>query len=281
MNEYYTDICDQTMFVQRIRKEAESFLASAPEGALHVTGSHGSHQYRVRYEAEKKTVFLRKKDHALAATLAQKEYCRKIVAVTERLERELSAVGRLGAGRSAHFVYEALAGVFLSMPARKAELVHPFVLPDEAFVEQWLNVTVSGPGFKEGAPEIYAERGERVRSKSEKMIADKLFMLGIPYRYESQVTLQNGETVCPDFMILDIAERKEILFEHFGLMSDENYQNRTAWKIDMYGRSGYLPGENFLFTMETAEQPLDMRYFEKIIRNRLRLPAGERPGGWR
>ena len=206
-----------------------------------------------------------------AGALAQKDYCRRFIECAAKVRSVLLNLEEKGLGQSASVMYEALTSVYLGLPPGKRELVAPYVLPNEEFVAQWLSKPGSGPGFKDGTPEIYAERGERVRSKSEKMIADKLFMLGIPYRYESTVMLEDGSMVCPDFTILDAAERSEILFEHFGLMSDQDYQNRTVSKMEIYARNGYVLGQNFLFTMETADKPLDMRHFERIIRNRLDL----------
>ncbi len=275
MNEYYTEISEQIKIVREVKERAQRFLASAPEGVLRVTNSHGSFQYRVRSAAGGPAVYLKKKDMELARTLAQKEYCQRAFEKAAAVEAELVSFEKRNIGRSASFMYSELSEVYNTLPQGKKNLTEPYVLPDEIFIKEWLERPDSRLGFKEGTPEIYSERGERVRSKSEKMIADKLYMLGIPYRYESSLILQSGEIVHPDFTILDIAERKDIIFEHFGLMGDEDYQNRAAWKLETYIRNGYMPGETFLFTMETADRPLDLRSFEKMIRNRLRMPAAK------
>ena len=54
--------------------------------------------------------------------------------------------------------------------------------------------------------ELVTNNGEIVRSKSEKIIADLLFMLGIPYVYECPLDTPGG-TIYPDFTILDISTR--------------------------------------------------------------------------
>ncbi len=277
MGNHFTDVGEQRSILRKAETEARRFLASAPEGAVYVSRNNGTFQYRVRKNGESRNgKYLKKKDIALARALAQKDYCRRFVECAERVDRELSILEDRETACSASFMYTELAEAYLAMPAGKRELVEAYVLPGEAFVEKWLAAPGNILGFKEGTAEIYAERGERVRSKSEKMIADKLFMLGVPYRYEDLVVFENGETVCPDFKILDVAERKEILFEHFGLMSDEDYQNRTVYKMELYNRNGYELGRDFLFTMETADKPLDMRCFERMIRARLGLTSRRR-----
>ena len=65
-------------------------------------------------------------------------------------------------------------------------------------------------------------RGERVRSKSEAMIADTLYRLKIPYKYECPLTIRrktgtsrNTKTIYPDFTCLNVRLRQEFVWEHF------------------------------------------------------------------
>ncbi len=278
MSEYLTDVSEQKKELDHIVRKARKFLVSAPEGVLYVGRSGKTFQYHVRQASQGKNgVYLKKKDIEKARALAQKDYCQRLLESAEAVYADFDLLERIHACRSISFMYSALAEVYSSMPPGKRELVEPYVLPDEAYIQKWLSAPASSLGFKDGAAEIYTERGERVRSKSEKMIADKLYMLGVPYRYESTTLLDDGTMVCPDYMILDISERKEILFEHFGMMGDEDYENKALAKIETYTRNGYEVGRSFLYTMETTERPLDMRHFERMIRSRLGM-AGKVKG---
>lgn len=60
----------------------------------------------------------------------------------------------------------------------------------------------TGKQFREGEPVILTNRGERVRSKSEKIIADCFFRKGIPYKYECPLYLKGLGIIYPDFTIL-------------------------------------------------------------------------------
>lgn len=53
------------------------------------------------------------------------------------------------------------------------------------------------------------ETDERVRSKSEVIIADILNQEGIPYRYECPLQLKGWGKVYPDFTVLSERERPE------------------------------------------------------------------------
>ena len=58
------------------------------------------------------------------------------------------------------------------------------------------------------------EKGELVRSKSELLIADMYYSLGIPYKYEAGVKLRGGIVRYPDFTLLRVRDRKEFYHEH-------------------------------------------------------------------
>lgn len=55
---------------------------------------------------------------------------------------------------------------------------------------------------KEGMPVILTEKGERVRSKSEKILADYFYRKNILYKYEKPLYLKGYGTVYPDFTFL-------------------------------------------------------------------------------
>lgn len=84
------------------------------------------------------------------------------------------------------------------------------------------------------------KRGERVRSKTEKIIADKLYSMGIPYRYEYPVKIKGYGMIYPDFMLLNISTRENICFEHFGMMDNAEYCEKAIKKIEGYIKSGYV-----------------------------------------
>lgn len=124
--------------------------------------------------------------------------------------------------------------------------------------------------FKEDAPEYYSDKGERMRSKSEIIIANILNKNGIPYRYECPIKLKSGETYYPDFMVLNVRERKEMYWEHLGLMGDYDYRERNLAKILKYEANGLFMGDKLLLTFETSTQPLSTVTIERVVNKYLR-----------
>ena len=57
---------------------------------------------------------------------------------------------------------------------------------------------------------------------------------------------------------------KEFIWEHFGLMDNPDYANRTASKLKVFNENKIFPGKNLIITMETAEtQPHTQRFLQR------------------
>ena len=78
------------------------------------------------------------------------------------------------------------------------------------------------------------ERGEAVRSKSEVIIADKLYRQKLDYHYEAPLEL-GGVVKYPDFTIEDDDAGKTYYWEHCGLLTDPAYLQRWSAKEKWYG----------------------------------------------
>jgi len=97
------------------------------------------------------------------------------------------------------------------------------------------------------------EKGHLVRSKSELVIANILFHLGIPYEYEQPLELkEGGPPIHPDFSFTDPAGDR-IVWEHLGMMSREDYRLSWERRRKDYEAAGYKAGVN-LFTSEDDDR---------------------------
>ena len=241
----------------------ERTLRTSPEGKLRVsTFRNKARYYQVKENKSTQGKYLRKNEQDLAMRLAQKDYDTRFIKTAEKLAKTLDWMIRIGAQREIHYVYQTLAEVYTNLPEHRRKLVIPYVLPDDLFVAAWKDVKYEGKGFWEDNPEIVTDNGERVRSKSEKMIADWLLKMNIPYRYEFPLETEDLGIVFPDFTILDVWNRRNIILEHFGLIEEEGPRRRMINKFNAYINEGYHLGDDFLFTMEADNLTLDTRYLE-------------------
>ena len=115
------------------------------------------------------------------------------------------------------------------------------------------------------------ERSDLVRSKSEWIIADKLYAAHIDYQYE-QPKMLNGVERSPDFTIVDDDSGKTWYWEHNGMISNEDYRQRWERKLAAYRQEGILTlaeggGKNgtLLITEEKAGIGLDASEIKKNI----------------
>jgi hypothetical protein len=116
------------------------------------------------------------------------------------------------------------------------------------------------------------ERGDLVRSKSELVIADKLFARGVGYAYEQGLVLRNGRIRYPDFTITDQARGMTFYWEHLGMLDDPGYRARWESKRAEYLESGIEPPDGAADSegvlIETRDQPgggLDAAEIARII----------------
>ncbi len=108
-------------------------------------------------------------------------------------------------------------------------------------------------------------KGHMVRSKTELIIADKLFNAGISYEYEKPL---DGETrrsrIFPDFSFT-AAAGDLIIWEHFGRMDDPKYVDGHEWKMKWYADNGFVEGENLFLTKETLASGVKSEDFDVVL----------------
>lgn len=265
-----SEIKERLSYLKKLEVQAEKSLKENPlEGRIKINSSSKYPQvYLITKSNDTGGKYLGKKDSKIISRYCQRDYNRHMLKKVRKLingcEKFLNNLpSELGSASLENFLAE-------KNPVRRKYLTDS-VLSDDEFVKEWLSVKYKGKAFSENYGELITDRGERVRSKSEMLIANKLTALGIPYRYEYPYKLRDRHgfkiTVYPDFTLLNKETRKEIILEHFGRMDDPEYVSHTLEKLLLYGRNGIFPGSRFMFTIETSTRPFDVRLFEKQLKS--------------
>lgn len=244
----------------------------APQGRIRISQNGGHPEYYLVTErGSLRGKYLPHSQKTLARQLAQKDYDARLIKL---LQKEITALQnymkQTSNGRAIPELYDSLC------PARRS-LITPAILTNEQYAARWQDVSWTGRPFAPDAPYICTAHGERVRSKSEVIIADTLFRYNIPYRYEFPITLKRSNsadirrdfgssiTLYPDFLCLNTRTRTEFYWEHFGLMDSTEYSNNAAGKLRLYTENGILAGRNLIITMETQTEPPSIKALEKLI----------------
>ena len=261
MSEFKEILIQELGELKRVYRDIQQSLENAPTGRLRISHCRTTTQYYVREEGELGNGhYLPKEKTDLATKLAQRDYDENLKKLLEeRIAALKNALAAYGKGEP--------TDIYDSLSEERKKIVIPRYMSDEEYAEKWQSVEYIHKDFSPDVPEIYSERGERVRSKSEKIIADKLFMMGIPYRYECPVNIPGySNPFHPDFTILHVKTRKVYYLEHFGKMGDAEYVEKNLRKINIYAKNGICVGENLLLTFETNNCPLDFRSVEETLR---------------
>lgn len=248
----------RTMELERIERRIGATYSNMYAGEkLYLSKSHGTYQYYSLKEG--KRVYIPKKERHKAIAMAQQEYDDLLLKKIQEEKLILKHFEKI-------FAKEWWESCYNSLPRAKQILVNKHVYTNEEYAEEWQKTEYKGNSYPFPQKEIYTDKNERVRSKSEKMIADRLNQFGIPYRYECPLALCKGDVIYPDFTILNVRTRKEWYLEHLGMMSDIGYSLKNIKKIEEYQKNGLWPGRGLLVTYESDDGALDTRLLDKMIR---------------
>lgn len=206
--------------------------------------------------------YLHKIDMDMVKALVQKDYMGKVVCAADKEVKALKLAIN-------SFPKITAEDIYMTLPEERRALINPIKRPDDEFVRDWLSEEYLHKGFKEREPYYETMNGERVRSKSEQIIADHLKQAGIPYKYEYPIVI-NGELIHPDFKILRVSDRKEIYLEHCGRVDKPDYSDDMVIRVNNYAMNGIIIGDNLYLLFETLNNPLDVRVLNRMIEEQFR-----------
>ena len=257
-NELKDALASRYEFVQRVISYIKKNITSLPEGRVRILRRNSDVYYYSVVDGDDNNGKIVPKDNTrLARGLAQRTYWEDVLKVALQEERLIRKLIDRYPDSVVEEVYETLS-------QDRQELVTPVIPTDQQYVEKWLSQEFRHKGFKEGMPFYTTIKGERVRSKSEQIIADRLTAKNIPYIYEKPLPVGN-DIFHPDFTILRMSDRKELYLEHLGRLGEMGYATDAVNRINKYHRNGFVLGDNLFLTGETAEMPFDVRTLDKLI----------------
>lgn len=250
------DLLNEKKKLEHILKTSKNRLSKLTAGKLRVFTKYGG-QYYLYNSVSNKWDYVSKKNLDLVKPIAQFEYETMVV---KEVEEQIKLIDQF----IAVYDQDIVGHIQSSMIPARLKLISPHILSVEEYTAQWLSTPyASNPYPIENG--FLTIKGDFVRSKSESIIADRLYSLNIPYKYECPCHLSDG-TIYPDFTILNVNTRTEILLEHFGRMDDPEYVNRSFMpKLTRYIKNGYELGKNLLFSFETLNHSLNIGQLQRLI----------------
>ncbi len=254
--EFYEQAANYLQELEKNLTRCNKGLAQMPEGRLVVHSNNNRFEFYC-YKDEKQT-YIRKSETEFISQLAQKAY---LTHFKKYAENEIAAL-------QAYFhVRKDIASPlkFLEENPAISTMVSPKIFKGTPEQKSWAQAPYDQHDFREEGLIIRTAQGHYVRSKSECIIANSLFAEGVPYRYEN-ILFINGKTYRPDFEIYTM-NGKHIIWEHLGLMSNQEYMKRAIEKIKNYINAGFIPGINLILTADEKDgMGIDSFIVRQIIR---------------
>lgn len=224
--------------------------------------SHGLEQLYCYNTSTKTRKYIKSKDIIKYAPIMQRDYDISVNKTLLKIQKKLTRISK----DLKEVDLELVKSIYETQSQSKKKFINPIIESDEVFIKSWYDENQGGQNSYPIEGNIYTSKGEKVRSKSEKILADLFQKYSIPYVYEPRIKLENGQSLCPDFAILNKRTRKTIYWEHLGLIDQDEYAVRTMEKFHEYQKNNLRLGENLLLSMESSKSSLNTKIVEEQIK---------------
>lgn len=243
--------------LQEVEKKLKIYKNLEP-GNIRVATSHGCRQFYLRSPGAEKEEYIstieKEKIHLLAQRDYEEKVYRTLVGMRNRLKKFVDG-----------YDPDAVEHIYERMCTVRKELIIPIVPTANMAIEEWMKKYKGSENTFGEATEFKTLRGEYVRSKSEKILADYFYNNHIPYQYEPRFELDDYRNKYPDFVLLNVRKKKTIYWEHLGRVGELDYATRNFAKLMDYEKNGLVLGDNLIVTLETLERPLDIKIVEEKV----------------
>ena len=210
MEDYKEYLENQLKRIVRMISEIDLHLEKSkvfPDKYINYCKSNGKIQYCWVDKKTKKRKYAKLDEIESVRNVAQRDYEEKLrtklCIIKKSLERFLS-----------EYDIPSLEEIYSRMSDARKELVIPIIEPKELRIKKWKNVEYEPMGFEEGDPIFISDKGIRVRSKSELMIANTLEKMNIPFHYEYPTRIKLLGNVRPDFTCLNERTGKQYMWKN-------------------------------------------------------------------
>ena len=219
---------------------------------------------------DSKEKYLKQSDRKLIKELSGKTYLQKLdkAAQSEKMQIDKCIEVLESKHNRAGKDLADIDNVYDRLPDYVKENVEPAEMSDEAYARKWQSKKYNRRWMKKDEKYYETPRGDKVRSKSEWIIASMLENAGVPYRYEEIVPLDGrvGVFMHPDFTVLNKRTRQVYYWEHCGMMGERDYmENSFMPKMSEYYNFEFFPGDKILLTFESKDHPLDTVDVKRLI----------------
>ncbi|MBQ0027659.1 MAG: hypothetical protein KBS96_03545 [Lachnospiraceae bacterium] len=245
--------------LEKVVERSNQVENAGVQGRLRVRKVKESFQYyHVKEKCDSKGEYIKKSERSLATKLAYKQYYSTIGKVAKKELNQLNYILSI-------YNPNMLIETYNNMHEGRKTLIKPVEMDNRDYADMWQAMTYDRKPIDLNRAVQQTIKGEIVRSKSEALIADTLYAMGIPYHYEMPLYLEGIGVIYPDFTVLNIEKRKVFYLEHLGMIDERGYLRDAVERLDGYEKNEIYPGESLLLTYETEKRPLKRDELKKML----------------
>lgn len=234
-----------------------------PSQDIHISNINKNVRYYCKNNVDgMKEYYIRKSNTDLIKKLLQKKYEKDVSRI---IDREIYRLDKF-LSKSENWE-EQIRDIYSKNPLEVKAHIKPIDVSNDDYARLWLSKIYDKKPICENQTTHTTNNNETVRSKSELNIANMLHKYNIPYKYECPLEIKPGVIIHPDFTVLNVARRKEIYWEHRGMMDDREYAKDSVKRIKDYNRSNIFLGDRLIITEETINSQLGTDEIERLIRH--------------
>lgn len=270
---------DLLTFLEKNLKKVSTELEEAPTGTLVRVTDRG----KVKYLKSDKVDDGYRRKHAdpdadIVKALVRKEYLR---IEKELLESDIALIRNINRRyveptpenilNRVKKAYDKLPEKYFFMPLSRfsssGERENKELLSRQQLIE-WSRAEYEQSDYKPEKKIHITSEGVRVRSKSELIIAELLYIQNVPFRYEEMLTIANRK-FAPDFTILR-EDGALVYWEHCGMPNNPAYMASHKDKLSKYEAAGIVPWKNLIITYDEPDGTLNIGIIESEIQNKIK-----------
>lgn len=234
-----------------------------PEPGATLTSSRGF--FYLKRSGEKKRKYIPRSNTALLWKVTSARFLKQKIKILENNISQIEKFLKNVRDYDDEHILASLPKVY----ADAAKLIRERKSPGNAVIQSENN-------YKREELTIKVSNGLLVRTREELIIAELLISLGICFRYEKAVvledyvTLEDGRiitkevTVYPDFTIV-FADGTEFYWEHCGRLDDADYRKRFNKKLKLYTENGIFAPARLLITTSGKGEAINMPVLRDIV----------------
>lgn len=274
MRKFKSQLREIIQDLEASRKTYEGYLRSCPDGVLKRSVDRG----RIQYFQITKTNGKRKRhginrNQRLIKSLAEKAYFQETLDLIKENLCQLKQAFESTEDHDADCILEKLQRDFpeLSKACFFDQKNWIAENPADRTLQQrleshitWADSPYEKSTYRKWDLKVTTSRGLLVRTKSEALIAEKLYEYGIPFRYE-QILWIDDSLIVPDFTF-ETASGDELFWEHAGMLENMYYSFRHHLKMMQYEAASIFPWQKLIVTYD-IDNELNLQVVDDMIRH--------------